>query len=48
MRIFFKIGLSFCWLAGLSAQPALQWQRAFGGSDSEEAFSVKQTLDGGY
>ena len=32
----------------LSAQPTIQWQKAFGGTKSEEAYSAHQTEDGGY
>jgi hypothetical protein len=48
--LILKLFYSVVFNAGgpLKAQTTLQWQRAFGGSDSEEAFSVKQTLDGGY
>ena len=32
----------------LSAQPTIQWQKALGGSESDLARCVQQTMDGGY
>ena len=32
----------------LNAQPSIQWQKSFGGSQSDGAFSICQTNDGGY
>ena len=31
----------------LFAQPTIQWQKIFGGTNLENAFSVQQTSDGG-
>src|SRR6478752_7773920 len=36
------------WILKLSAQGNIQWQKAFGGSDYEQANSIEQTTDGGY
>ncbi|MFN0174453.1 MAG: T9SS type A sorting domain-containing protein [Saprospiraceae bacterium] len=36
----------FCTI--ILAQPSIQWQKAFGGTKSEEAYSIHQTEDGGY
>jgi hypothetical protein len=32
----------------LPAQPSIQWQKTYGGNSYDEAFSIKQTSDGGY
>ena len=32
----------------LNAQPSIQWQRSFGGSQSDGAYSICQAIDGGY
>ena len=31
-----------------SAQPAIQWQKCFGGTNGDMANSIQQTSDGGY
>jgi len=36
------------WVGGVSAQPTIQWVKTFGGGFHDQAFSVKQTSDGGY
>ncbi|WDF48081.1 T9SS type A sorting domain-containing protein [Chryseobacterium sp. KACC 21268] len=36
------------WVIKLSSNGSLQWQKAFGGSGSEEAYTIRQTSDGGY
>jgi len=36
------------WVVKLDSTGNLQWQNCFGGSLDEEAYSVRQTLDGGY
>ena len=36
------------WIIKLDSSGILQWQKTLGGSDWEEAWSVKQTMDGGY
>ena len=38
---FLETGVAF-------SQPSIQWQRSFGGSDSDEPTTVLQTTDGGY
>ena len=32
----------------INAQPSIQWQKSFGGSQSDGAYSICQTTDGGY
>ncbi len=39
--------LSFCCFYSF-AQPAIQWQKSFGGSGHEVAYSIQQTPDSGY
>ncbi len=36
------------WVVKLTSTGAMQWQRAFGGSASDNAISIQQTSDGGY
>lgn len=36
------------WMVKLSPAGVLQWQNSYGGSDDDYAYSVRQTLDGGY
>lgn len=37
-----------CWVVKLSDQGVLEWERALGGTDFDEGYSVRQTSDGGY
>ncbi len=32
----------------LPAQPTIEWQKSFGGNDSDNVYSIQQTNDGGY
>jgi hypothetical protein len=41
-------GLSDYWIVKLNSSGTIIWQKSYGGSGSERAYSVKQTLDGGY
>jgi hypothetical protein len=41
-------GVSDMWLVKLDSSGVLQWQKCFGGTDSDYAQSVDQTNDGGY
>lgn len=36
------------WILKLDANGNIQWQQSYGGSDDDDAASVKQTADGGY
>ncbi len=36
------------WIVKLTNNGNIQWQKSLGGSSSDVAFSIKQTLDGGY
>jgi hypothetical protein len=36
------------WIIKLDASGVLQWERSLGGSQDDDAFSVRQTSDGGY
>jgi hypothetical protein len=36
------------WIVKLSNTGNIQWQKSLGGSDRDEAYSIKQTTDGGY
>ena len=41
-------GLADIWLVKTDPNGDEEWNKIFGGSDKEEAYSVQQTLDGGY
>jgi len=41
-------GSSDYWVVKLNSNGALQWQKSLGGSTLDTAYSIKQTLDGGY
>lgn len=36
------------WIVKIDSVGTLQWQKSYGGSENDEALSVKQTTDGGY
>jgi hypothetical protein len=36
------------WVVKLNPLGTIQWQQVLGGSDHEESFSIRQTMDGGY
>ncbi|MDR1874277.1 MAG: hypothetical protein LBQ90_04585, partial [Synergistaceae bacterium] len=44
----FQGGWSDCWMVKLNAKGSIEWQKALGGSDRDEARSIQQTADGGY
>jgi hypothetical protein len=41
-------GKEDCWVVKLSSFGELEWQKAIGGSNVDEAYSIAQTVDGGY
>jgi uncharacterized delta-60 repeat protein len=46
--ISFGAGSCDIWVLKLNSAGNIEWQRTYGGSDSDEAHSVQQTSDGGY
>lgn len=36
------------WIVKLNSTGAIDWQKSFGGSSGDEAYSIQQTTDGGY
>ncbi len=47
MRVLVLL-FQYCFLGSISAQPTIQWQTTFGGTSYDAAYSVIQTIDGGY
>jgi len=43
----FNHGLSDYWIIKLDTVGNIKWQKTYGGTDIEEAYSIKQTIDGG-
>ena len=41
-------GLSDYWIVKLNSSGAIQWQKTLGGSSEDYAYSIQQTIDGGY
>jgi len=48
MRIRLLLFALFFWTIRLSAQPTIEWQKTYGGSYFDQAYSIEQTMDGGY
>jgi predicted secreted protein len=44
----FGAGEDDVWVLKLDASGEIQWQKTYGGSNGEEAYSIQQTADGGY
>jgi uncharacterized delta-60 repeat protein len=44
----FGAGHSDFWILKLNSDGTVAWQKTYGGSDDEEAYSIQQTSDGGY
>jgi uncharacterized delta-60 repeat protein len=36
------------WVLKLASDGTVEWQKTYGGSEKEEAYSIRQTIDGGY
>ena len=47
MNHIFPVLLIVC-TAAVQAQPAIQWQKCYGGTSTEKAFAMQPTTDGGY
>jgi uncharacterized delta-60 repeat protein len=45
---FFKGYLYNIWVVKISSDGLIQWERSFGGAESEWGYSIAQTADGGY
>lgn len=41
-------GLADIWIIKLDQNGNVSWQKTYGGNDSDQAFSIQQTTDGGY
>jgi len=41
-------GFIDAWIVKLNSTGTLQWQKSYGGTEFDEAYSIKQTSDGGY
>ncbi len=37
-----------CWVVKISSAGAIEWQKSYGGTDTDEAYSIQQTNDGGF
>jgi hypothetical protein len=48
MKRLFMLFLTICAAISLSAQVQIQWQKCYGGTNTERAKSIQQTTDGGY
>ena len=47
-KLFLILNFQFLIFHFSHAQPTIQWQKCLGGTDSDAAYSVQQTTDGGY
>jgi hypothetical protein len=43
-----NIGFVDTWLVKLNSLGSIEWQKSYGGTGGDAAFSIKQTTDGGY
>lgn len=46
--VTFNHGIKDYWIVKLNDTGAIQWQKSYGGTDYDEAFSIQQTFDSGY
>jgi len=44
----YSAGGADAWIVKIDSQGVVQWQKAFGGANSDEAYAIQQTADGGY
>lgn len=44
----FNYGITDYWILKLDTAGNLVWQKSFGGSNTERAYAIRQTIDGGY
>jgi len=47
-RLFAVLFVSAISISAFSQSPVIQWQKTFGGSSNEDAYSIQPTKDGGY
>jgi len=47
-RIYYEAGLTDAWALKLDSSGNVQWQKAYGGTDRDEAKAIRQTYDGGF
>jgi len=47
-NVFGNNGSYDCWIVKLNSTGNIQWQKCLGGSGNDEAYSIRQTSDGGY
>lgn len=46
--VSFNYGQTDYWIVKLSSSGTIQWQKSYGGSNFDKAYSIAQTTDGGY
>jgi hypothetical protein len=48
MKRFYPLAFFACIITSYSQTPAIQWQKCLGGTDEDDAYSIKQTHDKGF